>query len=222
MSMAMGALGGLTSLAGTIGGMFASGDAAKAMEDAAGAAQGYITSTASKAAGYQTPYMNLGSQAAGTLGTELNQLTAAYNPTVSQLESTPGYQFDLSQGLESTQNGFAAKGLGVSGAALKGAANYATGLAQNTYAQQAQIYNQNQQRAYNMLIGSAGLGQQAATTAGNDWMQTIDPYTSALYGGANAKASGIMAPWNGLTSLGNSMMGQSSSGTGISDIASML
>lgn len=49
------------------------------------------------------------------------------------LEQTPGYQFTKSQGLQATQNGFAAKGLGSSGAAMKGAAQFATGLADQTY-----------------------------------------------------------------------------------------
>ena len=69
-------------------------------------------------------------------------VTAAYQNLPSQagamtqaeLEKTPGYQFTLSQGLKSTQAANAAKGLGVSGAALKGAATYATGLADSTYA----------------------------------------------------------------------------------------
>src|SRR5215831_15810880 len=63
--------------------------------------------------------------------------------TLAQLEATPGYQFILDQGLKSTQNAVAARGLGVSGAAIKGAANYATGLAQNTY---QNIFNQQQQK----------------------------------------------------------------------------
>lgn len=56
--------------------------------------------------------------------------------TQAQLEATPGYQFNLSQGLAATQNSAAARGLGVSGAALKGAATFATGLADSTYQQQ--------------------------------------------------------------------------------------
>ena len=66
-----------------------------------------------------------------------------FQPTESQLASTPGYQFDLAQGLQSVQNSNAANGLGVSGAALKGAANYATGLANNTLTTQQGIFQQN-------------------------------------------------------------------------------
>jgi hypothetical protein len=56
--------------------------------------------------------------------------------TQSELEQTPGYQFNLSQGLKAVQGAAAAKGLGVSGASLKGAGTYATGLADATYQNQ--------------------------------------------------------------------------------------
>lgn len=56
------------------------------------------------------------------------------------LEATPGYKFTLDQGLKSTQNSFAAKGLGNSGAALKGAAQFTTGLADQTYQSQLNNY----------------------------------------------------------------------------------
>lgn len=54
--------------------------------------------------------------------------------TQAQLEATPGYQFTRDQGLKATQAAAAARGLGMSGASLKGAATYATGLADSTYA----------------------------------------------------------------------------------------
>ena len=60
----------------------------------------------------------------------------------AELEETPGYQFARSQGLQSVQNSAAARGLGVSGAALKGAATFATGLADQTYQQQFAIKQQ--------------------------------------------------------------------------------
>jgi hypothetical protein len=83
-----------------------------------------------------------------------NPGTFSFQPTMAQLEATPGYQFAKSQGLESTQNSFAARGLGISGAAMKGAANFATGLADNTY--QNQFGN-----AYNSFNANATTGQNA-------------------------------------------------------------
>jgi len=100
--------------------------------------------------------------------------------TQAQLEQTPGYQFNLSQGLKSTQSAAAARGLGVSGAALKGAATYATGLADSTYQQQFQnaqtrygdVLNLNTgqqanlQNQYARLSGVASLGENAAAQTG--------------------------------------------------------
>ena len=46
-------------------------------------------------------------------------LTSQFQPTMAQLEQTPGYQFSLDQGLKATQNSYAGQGLGASGAAMK-------------------------------------------------------------------------------------------------------
>jgi hypothetical protein len=73
-----------------------------------------------------------------------SQQNVDFNPinmTQAELEATPGYQFTRNQGLKAVQNSAAARGLGSSGMAQRGAAEYATGLAdqtwQNVYAQQA-------------------------------------------------------------------------------------
>src|SRR3954463_994834 len=141
------------------------------------------------------PYINAGDwvlndyQAlaqAGRTGGGPDYLAAAYanqpgRLTQSELEATPGYQFNLSQGLQATQNAAAARGLGVSGAALKGAAKYATGLADSTYQNQfnnAQTKFQNllnlntgQQsnltNQFSRLNSVASLGENAAAGAGN-------------------------------------------------------
>jgi hypothetical protein len=65
------------------------------------------------------------------------------------LQQTPGYQFQLQQGLQQVQSSAAARGLGVSGASLKGAAQYTTGLADANYQNQ---YN-NAQQAYSDMLG---------------------------------------------------------------------
>ncbi len=96
------------------------------------------------------------------------------------LENLPGYQFTKTQGLKAVQNSAAARGLGVSGAALKGAATFATGLADKTYldqfaAEQAnrqgafgryqQVWQDTltgQQTAYDRLMGLVGAGENAS------------------------------------------------------------
>lgn len=100
-----------------------------------------------------------------------------FQPTMAQLEGTPGYQFTLDQGLKANQNSFASQGGSESGAAVKGAESFATGLASTTYnqqlqnylAQQQQGYNQNlsnRQFTYNALTGLTGIGESAAAQSG--------------------------------------------------------
>jgi hypothetical protein len=127
---------------------------------------------------------------------------------MDQLNSTPGYQFIKQQGLEAAQNGFASKGLGSSGAAMKGAADYATGLASNTLSLQQQIFSANQQNAYNKLMGGASLGENAAAQSGSLGTSYVNQATQAQMSGANASAAGTIGQanaWsNALTNAGNS------------------
>lgn len=116
--------------------------------------------------------------------------------TQAELEATPGYQFDLSQGLKATQAAAAARGLGVSGASLKGAAAYATGLADKTYQNQFDIQNKRFSDVLNLntaerdilggqytrLHDTAALGANAAAqtgTAGTSAAATAGNYLNA-------------------------------------------
>lgn len=136
--------------------------------------------------------------------------------TQEALEKTPGYQFNLDQGLKATQSNAAARGLGVSGASLKGAAKYATGLADSTY--QNQFNNQqsrftdfvnlntaqqgnltNQFNRYNALAGlgetaASNLGQQGVSlsnAAGNYINQAGLDTASGIKGVGDAVSSGV-------------------------------
>jgi hypothetical protein len=153
------------------------------------------------------PYQQAGQQFTNQLSARMPELTANFNPTMDQLNNTPGYQFIKQQGLEAAQNGFASKGLGVSGAAMKGAADYATGLASNTLSLQQQIFSANQQNAYNKLMGGASLGENAAAQSGSIGSSYVNQATQAQMGGANASAAGQIGAanaWaNGLTNAGN-------------------
>ncbi len=126
------------------------------------------------------PYVDLGNTATGTLN---NLLTGANSGQMLQaLQSMPGYQFQLQQGLESTQNGFAARGLGSSGAAMKGAANYANGLAASNY-----------QNFWNNALSGASLGAGAATTQSQNIANLTTAGANALTGAAGQGAQLGMA-----------------------------
>ena len=83
-----------------------------------------------------SPYIQEGQTATNLLNAQLPTLTSPITMNEQTLRNTPGYQFNLTQGLKATQNSAAARGLGISGAALKGASTFATGLADSTYQNQ--------------------------------------------------------------------------------------
>ena len=185
-----GAVAGGTAAAG-LGGALLSSSAAKSAANT----QAQAANTASQNAMnqyYQTradllPYNQAGQSAVGALGGFLN----GSNPTgeLTALENTPGYQFTLDQGLKSVQSSYASRGLGISGAALKGAANYATGLAQQTY----------QQNLLNPLEYLGQLGESAGAQTGQLGVQSTANANQAALGGASASAAGTVGAANALT-----------------------
>lgn len=102
---------------------------------------------------------------AGPLGISQEQMDLRKPITIDQatLETLPGYQFARTQGLKAVQNSAAARGLGVSGAALKGAATFSQGLADQNYSTYFQQQMQNNQAAFERY--AATYGQAAAERA---------------------------------------------------------
>jgi gas vesicle protein len=196
-------ISGAASLFGASESADAAKEAAKAQVQAAQIAQQTQEQMFGQAKNALQPYMDLGNGAATQLGNRLTDLTSSIAPptmTQADLESTPGYQFTLGQGLKSTQNNAAARGLGVSGAALKGAASYATGLSDNTYntrftqaQQQWQDAVTNRNDAYNKLIGTTQVGQGAAGALAGQAIQTGQGIANTQTNAGNAQAAGINA-----------------------------
>lgn len=185
------------------------------------------------------PYMDLGSSYINPLKSALSNpmLTQQFSaPTEQQAQNTPGYQFTLNQGLKATQNSAAARGLGTSGAALKGAANYSTGLANSTYNdvynRALSTFNTNYSSAsnnVNRLQSVVGSGQNAAAGLGSLGAQTANSIGNTLTGAANASAAGQIGSANalssGLSSISNGAMMyglmQNNAGGGASNAASV-
>lgn len=157
------------------------------------------------------PYMQAGKQYNNMLTQQMPNLIQGFNPTMQQLQSMPGYNFEMQQGLEAAQNGFAAKGLGSSGAAMKGAAQYAQGLASNDINNLANIYYTNQGNAYNRLMAGTQMGANAAAGLGQTGAQYANGISNTITGAGNALAAGQVgsanAIANGLTGGINSYMG---------------
>lgn len=153
------------------------------------------------------PYRAAGATGTNALLARLPDLTAPIKLDQAFVESTPGYQFNLTQGLKAVQNSAAARGLGTSGAALKGAANFATGLADSTY--QQQFANELAQRdaAFNKLLGTANIGEGAAAQTGQFATQTGQSIGQNTVSGGTALAAGITGAGNSLTNGFNTVGG---------------
>ena len=163
----------------------------------------------------------------GPGGTNYLAMAGGEMPTVpqpmtqDQLEKTPGYQFTLNQGLKSVQSSAAARGLGASGAAMKGAAAYATGLASSNYQQQfanqQQLFQNQQQRFTNAINLNAGQQgnlqnqfgrlQNTASLGESAGAQTGVAGTSAAATGGNFLLQGGAASAAGLAGVGSSATG---------------
>lgn len=161
--------GVLTAGASVAGSMAAAG-AQKSAANQANATQRYFYDQNKQ---ILNPFITGGQQDYATLNSLLNPSTAQ-----NTLQRLPGYQFTLQQGLKSVQNSAAARGLGVSGAALKGAAQYATGLSNSTYGTYV-----------NNLLGASTIGENAGAALAGVGSNTGNQISSNQIGAGNAQAA---------------------------------
>ena len=190
----------------------AASSAAKAQTNAANQANATQQQMYNQTRSDLSPY-NQGGQAAYSTLNNLLGVGGNSSTMQSTLEGLPGYQFTLDQGLKSTQSGYAARGLADSGGALKGAANYATGLANTNYGNYV-----------NQLQNSANLGELAAAQTGDYGTQTATQQGQNTIGAGNAQGAASVASGNAfannasnslggyLYSLNNNLLGGSSGG----------
>lgn len=215
--MVAAAVGAAASVAGAAMQSSASEDAAQMQADAANNAAQMQWTQWKQTQENLKPYLDLGNSYINPLKEALSNpiFSQKFNsPSEVEAQSTPGYQFTLNQGLKSTQNSAAARGLGSSGAALKGAASYATGLADSTYNdvfnRALQTFSTNYSAASNnanRLQSIVGAGQNAAASQGVLGSLATNNIGNTLMGGANASAAGIIGSANawgrGLNGLSN-------------------
>lgn len=193
-----------SSLIGGAASIFGADKAAKAQKRAAADAANLAMNQSIMSRADLQPYRFVGGDASRALRQNMSYFQQPITMDQAALEKTPGYQFTLAQGLKGVANSAAARGLGTSGAALKGAANYATGLADSTYLDQFNVENTNRNNAYNRLMGMANLGENAAAGTGALGMQGAQMAGNALIGAGNADAARYNA-------IGQSVAGMASS-----------
>lgn len=173
--------------------IFSANKAAKAQTEAVDKSNALIKNMYDTTRGDLSAYRDIGGQAASDLSERLPFLTSPIEMTQANLEKTPGYQFTKQQGLKATQNAAAARGLGVSGAALKGASAFATNLANTTYKDQFELENINRTNAFNRLKGVVDTGQQAAAATGGFGATAATQMGANTIGAGNAQAAAANA-----------------------------
>jgi hypothetical protein len=176
--------------------LFGSSSAAKSQEKAAQIAAQTQMAMYNQTRSDLGLYRDLGSYAGGQLQNRLVDLTSPIVMDQATVERTPGYQFNLSQGLRAAQSSAAARGLGLSGAAIKAATDYATGLADSTYQNQFNNAVTNQTNAFNKLYQTTALGQNAAAGTGAAALATGKEVGTNLVGAGNARGAGAIAAGN--------------------------
>jgi hypothetical protein len=212
--MVAAAIGG-SAIIGAGASIFGSSQASNAQQSAASGATNAELSMFNVVRNALAPYINQGAGAAGKLqdltgtGTGGNPLTAyltkPFNPTMADLENTPGYKFTLDQGLKTVNSQLGSEGWARSGPGIKAGANYAENLASTTYQNQFNNNLATQQQIYNMLFGQSNQGESAAAGVGNAAVATGNSIGSNLIGSGNAQA----ANW---LNVGNSVGSAASGG----------
>lgn len=169
--------------------IYGSSKAADAQKAAADAAVGMQQQQYQQTRQDLSPYRDLGSQASTDLSKRLSDLTSPITVDPNQLENSDYYKFASTQGQKAVTNAAAARGLGSSGAALKGAASFAKGLATDTYKTAFDMANTNQTNAYNRLKGLVDTGESAAAQTGTLGEKAAYNSGVATVGAGNAQAA---------------------------------
>lgn len=136
----------------------------------------------------------------------------------ASLEATPGYQFQLNQGLKAVTNSATARGSVLSGQTLKGINDYAQGQANTTFdqawnrAQNAyqRAFDRNQARA-GTLFGMSRAGQEAAGTQAGLYTGTARDMAGIISGEgmnqANLTMQGARNQSQAMSGINNAIQG---------------
>lgn len=161
-------------------------------------------------------------------GGDLMQNSTAFSQPFS-FQGDPGYAFREAEGMRGINNSAAARGGILSGAALKAASRYNQNFASNEYGNAYGRYqtdqtnkfnrdNTNQTNQFNRLASIAGVGQTAASQAGQNALSlgnsvgdnltaTAANMGQNITGAGNARASGYLAAGQQQGNTFNSLLG---------------
>lgn len=156
--------------------------------EALGQTLGFQREALGQLRGDLSPYTAAGGQALGGVG-DLTGLNGAegYQRALGAFQSSPGYRFQVDEGMRAVKASASAQGLSNSGATLKALQERGQQLA-----------NQDFGTYYNRLAGLAQMGQNSAAMVGTAGMQSAGQMGSATMGAANAMGGASLATGNAL------------------------
>jgi hypothetical protein len=149
-------------------------------------------------AGYD-PYSQFGQEATNRYATLMGLRPGVDSgalmrqPTATELGPSmdPGYAFREQQGMRALNASAAAKGLGISGANIKGAQEFGQGLASQEYGNAYNRFMQNRNNQIAMLQGGVGTGLTAAQGMGNLATGTGTNIANTMIGAGTAMGQGL-------------------------------
>jgi hypothetical protein len=153
------------------------------------------------------PYRQIGQTASDQLTAQLPQLTTPVSVNPQDFINSDQYKFLQTQGERAVTNSSAARGLGTSGAALKGAAAFESGLNSQQWQQNFNNQVTNQTNAYNRLKGLIDTGENASAQTGTAGTAAASGAASAQVAGGNAAAAGINGVGNAISNAANTAAG---------------
>lgn len=207
--------------AGALGagaGIYGATTAAGAQTAASQAALAQQKAMFGKAENYLSPFIQAGQGGIENLtnfinpnssGSPLNALLKLLMPGSNQSETlaqTPGYQFAEDRGLRSVNNALAARGLaGSGGAVAKGASEFTTGLAQNTWSSVVDKLLQTLGGGTNALSSLVNTGANSAGNLAGGAISSGNAQAGTQIGIGNAQAAGANAIGSSIGGFGNSL-----------------
>lgn len=125
--------------------------------------------------------------------------------SASQYQQSPGYGFQMGQGIAAVENSASARGGIHGGNTLAALTEFGQGLANSDYQQAYQNYVNQQQQQYGMLNNLVGSGQNAAAGLGGISQQVGRSVGSNMTDAGSAIARGQLASSNAITGGINSL-----------------
>jgi hypothetical protein len=160
----------------------------------------------------EQPFMSAGKDATQTLSQLLGtapgtpssggangSLTQPFNPSQSQLDNYPGYQFALKTGGQAIRNADTPGVGALSGPALKDLTAFNVGEASQNYQNYFNNTQSQQNNIFARLYDIAGLGQNAASNVGTSGTQLGTGIAQATAAAAGSQAAGTVGAANALS-----------------------